>query len=91
MEIRLNTNIDFTGRVSQPPAKASRTIDSGSATQPFEDSHSLESRLNSVPDVRADKVDDARRMVGDPAYPPRDTIKRLAALLAMDQTDNPQS
>jgi hypothetical protein len=29
-------------------------------------------------------------MAGDPAYPPRETIKRLAALLAMDQGDNSQ-
>jgi hypothetical protein len=90
MEIRLNTNIDFAGRVSQSPAKPSRTIDSGSATQPFEDSRSLESRLDNVPDVRPDKVDDARRMAGDPAYPPRETINRLAALLGMNQGEHSQ-
>jgi hypothetical protein len=90
MEIKLNTNIDFVARVSHSRPKGTGAIDSGSTTQPFEDSHSLESRLSSVPDVRPEKVDDARRMAGDPAYPPRETIKRLAALLAMDQGDNSQ-
>jgi hypothetical protein len=31
-----------------------------------------------------DVVEHGRRLVGDPAYPPRETLQRIAALLAME-------
>ncbi len=88
MEIKLHTNVDSVARVSNnnTQAKASRPIDSDSDVSVFESSRALEARLKDLPDVRADKVDEGKRLIGDPEYPPRETIRRIAALLALDQT-----
>jgi hypothetical protein len=86
MEIKLNTNIDSVARVTNTQPKASRTIDSDSEVSAFETSRALEARLNEIPDVRQDKVDQGRRLAGDPQYPPPETIQRIAALLAMEAT-----
>ena len=83
MEIKLNVNVDSVARVSSTRPKASRPIDSDSALSAFENSRALEARLEQLPDVRADKLETGRRAVGDPAYPPRETIQRIATLLAM--------
>jgi hypothetical protein len=84
MEIKLNRNIDSVARVVNTQPKASRPIDSDSALSAFENSRALEARLEQLPDVRPDKLETGRRLVGDPAYPPRETIQRIATLLAME-------
>ena len=84
MEIKGNRNIDSVTRVFSTHAKASRKIDADSALSVFENSRALEARLEEIPDVRAQMVDYGRRVVGDPAYPPRETIQRIATLLAME-------
>ena len=50
----------------------------------FENSRALEARLEAIPDVRREVVEYGRRLVGDPAYPPRETIQLIATLLAME-------
>lgn len=84
MEIKINRNIDSVARVLNTQPKASRPIDSDSALSAFENSRALEARLEQLPDVRSEKLETGRRLVGDPAYPPRETIQRIAALLAME-------
>jgi hypothetical protein len=84
MEIKLNRNIDSVARVQSTPTKASRPIDADSALSVFENSRALEARLGAIPDVRPEVVETGRRLVGDPAYPPRETIQRIATLLAME-------
>jgi hypothetical protein len=91
MEIKLNVNVDSVARVSSTRPKASRPIDSDSASSAFENSRALEARLEQLPDVRAEKLDSARRAVGDPAYPPRETIQRIATLLAMQDQDDKEA
>jgi hypothetical protein len=83
MEIKLNSSLDSVARVSSTQPKASRPIDSDSALSAFENSRALEARLEQLPIVRSDKLDTGRRLAGDPAYPPRETIQRIATLLAM--------
>ncbi|HEV8541080.1 MAG TPA: hypothetical protein VGR78_01700 [Verrucomicrobiae bacterium] len=56
----------------------------------FENSRALETQLTQLPDVRPEKVDDAKRLIGDPAYPPRVTIQRIATLLAIKNEDSTQ-
>ena len=87
MEIKLNVSVDSVARVSSTRPKASRPIDSDSALSAFENSRALEARLESIPNVRADKLETGRRLAGDPAYPPRETIRRIATLLAMQDQD----
>jgi len=84
MEIKLNRNIDSVARVVGTSAKASRPIDADSALSVFENSRALEARLGAIPDIRPEVVETGRRLVGDPAYPPRETIQRIATLLAME-------
>jgi hypothetical protein len=84
MEIKLNRNIDSVPRVFSTAAKASRPIDSDAALSVFENSRALETRLGGIPNVRTEVVEHGRRLVGDPAYPPRETLQRIANLLAME-------
>lgn len=84
MEIKLNRNIDSVARVVNTQPKASRPIDSDAALSVFENSRALEARLEQLPDVRSNVLETGRRLAGDPAYPPRETIKRIATLLAME-------
>ena len=84
MEIKINRNVDSVARVVTPGAKASRPIDADAALSVFENSRALEARLDQLPDVRPDVLETGRRLVGDPAYPPRETIKRIATLLAIE-------
>lgn len=39
--------------------------------------------LDATPDIRPEAVARARKLIGDPAYPPRETIVRLSHLLAL--------
>jgi hypothetical protein len=39
--------------------------------------------LENTPDKRVELVQRARNLVGDPTYPPRETIHRLSELLAL--------
>jgi hypothetical protein len=84
MEIKLNSNIDSVARLSQTQSKASRPVSQPAALSEFENSKALEARLQELPDVRVEKLQRAQRLVGDPTYPPRETIQRLAALLAIE-------
>jgi hypothetical protein len=84
MEIKLNRNIDSVARVVPTQPKASRPIDSDSALSAFENSRALEARLEQLPDIRPDKLETGRRLIGDPAYPPRETIQRIATLLGIE-------
>ena len=71
MEIKLYTTVDSVARVSNNTStKASRPIDSDSDVSVFETSRALEARLKDLPDVRVDKVEDGKRLIGDPTYPP---------------------
>jgi hypothetical protein len=56
-------------------------------TPRFAQAESLENALSKTPDVRADKVENARMLVGDPHYPPLEIQRRIAALLAMNIRD----
>lgn len=88
MEIRPNSNIDSVPRVLNAATKASRSVDADTDVSAFDNSRALEARLRDVPDVRPDKVAQAKHLVGDPEYPPRETIQKIAALLALSNPDN---
>lgn len=49
----------------------------------FDDSVALNSSLENVPDTRAAAVQRARDLIGDVAYPPEETIRKLSHLLAI--------
>jgi hypothetical protein len=82
MEIKLNPSLDSIVRAvtATPPARRIMLED----VDGFESSHALESRLAALPEIRPEKLEQARLMIGDPAYPPQQTIRSIAVLLAMD-------
>ncbi len=49
---------------------------------------SLRRALDALPEVRADVVQRGRELVGDPAYPSRETMRGLAHLLALGLKEN---
>ena len=83
MEIKLNSNLDSVARLNTTQSKASRPVNLEFARSEFESSNALEARLEELPDVRTEKVQHAQRLIGDPTFPPRETIQRLSALLAI--------
>lgn len=50
----------------------------------FAESDSLDQSLTKIPDVRTEEISRARALVADPSYPPRETIRRLSNLLALE-------
>ena len=84
MEIKLNSNIDSVARLNGVQPKASRPLEQQAALSEFESSQALEARLTDLPEVRNEKVQQARRLIGDPEFPPRETIQRLATLFAIE-------
>jgi hypothetical protein len=49
----------------------------------FTESAAVNRALENTPEKRVDVIERARALVGDPTYPPRETIRRLSELLAM--------
>ena len=83
MEIKLNTNFDSVPRVQVTQSNASRAIERKSDAPAFENSKALESKLATLPDVRLDQLERALNLIGQPSYPPQETINGLATLLAV--------
>lgn len=82
MEVRLDINGVRTPAppVAKPAGKASKTVEEKIS---FNDAATLEKALQETPEVRTDVVDNAKRLIGDPTYPPRETLQKIANLLAI--------
>jgi hypothetical protein len=50
----------------------------------FDNADALEKALERTPDVRSEVVERGKQLVADQTYPPRETLQRIAALLAME-------
>ncbi len=82
MEVRLETNgvRAPAAPAAKPAEKASKTVEQKVS---FNDAEALEKALQETPEVRTDVVDNAKRLIGDPTYPPRETLQKIAHLLAI--------
>ncbi|MSU21796.1 MAG: hypothetical protein EXS30_10430 [Pedosphaera sp.] len=81
MEIHSHLN---TGRIegvgsSRPTQQAARVL---ADKVDLSSAGALDEALRNTPEVRIDSVQRAREMVNDPAYPPRETIRQIARLVA---------
>lgn len=56
-------------------------MDADAAT--FSGSEAMNQALAGVPDKRVEVIQRAQKLLGDPTYPPRETIHQLSELLAM--------
>lgn len=82
MEIKLDVNTPKVQAVNgpQPAARSSK------ATEPkveFSNAAALDRALKATPDVRAEEVERARKLVNDTNWPPPETIQKLSTLFAM--------
>lgn len=82
MEIQSHQNIGnlptvgMTSRQGVASAEKRRDVD-------LESSRQLEQALERLPETRPEVVERIRPLVGDPSYPPQETIRSLSHLLAM--------
>jgi hypothetical protein len=82
MEINPNRSVDpVTPAVGPAKAKAAAAASSESESS-FEQSASLTAALAAIPDTRAEMIIRAENLVASSSYPPAETIKRIANLLA---------
>jgi hypothetical protein len=81
MEITPNSNIEPAARAAASQVKARAPQPSGD-TAAFDRAEALSRTLQTTPLVRPDVVEIAREYIGDVKYPPEETIRRIAVLLA---------
>ena len=82
MEINLNSNIESLGRIAGSQPKRLETKTESGATA-FGQSEALNQALQQTPNVRPEVVATAQSAVNSSHYPPAETIKQIATLLAL--------
>ena len=82
MDVKLNPNIDPVRYGKGNPIKP-RPMPLAGVTAQFDGADGLERSLQATPEVRPQTIARAQQLIGDVAYPPPKTIRRIAALLAM--------
>ena len=82
MEIQPNLNATRVGptQAARPAVRSARTAEDKAS---FSAATALDQALQNTPAQRVDVVEKAKRLVGDPTYPPRETLQKIATLLAM--------
>lgn len=83
MEVHANNNTNGVSpaRFSSVPTR--RAVESSRDEASFEGAAAVNQALESTPATRVEAVDRATGLIGDLAYPPRETIQRLSHLLAL--------
>ena len=83
MEINSNINMAGVGRTytTKHPNSAQKAGEDAAA---FSSSHALEQALTATPEVRSEAVERARNLIADVKYPPKETLNKIAHLLAMN-------
>jgi hypothetical protein len=81
MEIEFNTTRVASRDTGQPVARQAATPPASDTTS-FTTSDSLEGKLNALPTVRPEQVDQAKSLLANPNYPPAELLSRIAKLLA---------
>jgi hypothetical protein len=82
MEVKLNTNVGAVSLRPTSPSKSRGASEAGDSAS-FDQSADLNQSLQATPQARPEAVDRAQKLIGDVNYPPRETIRRIATLLAM--------
>ena len=83
MEINPNTKTDAVSRVADRTS-VGRPVKGAGDQAVFSRSDALDRAFAATPDVRPDKVVQACELIGQVAYPPRETIAKLSDLLALN-------
>lgn len=83
MDIKPNNHIDPASRIAATPVR-SRPAGGRTDSATFDRAQALEQALQLTPAVRPENVDRARQLLSDVKYPPDETIRKIATLLAMN-------
>jgi hypothetical protein len=84
MEIEFNPGrLDKTGANQPEPVNPRPAAKAAAEPVAFEQVQSLEQALKNIPEVRSDKVEQAKALIANVQYPPQELISRIADLLAM--------
>lgn len=88
MEINLNKPMASAPLATTRPTTGPVKKTAADATE-FSGADALNQALAATPDTRAEVIARGKKLAADPAYPPAETIKRIANLLAskIDQTE----
>ncbi len=82
MQVNPTGNINVTGSITRPANSNPVRPDRDQAE--FVNSETIDQALRAQPDVRPEAVEKAKSLVEDATYPPDETVRRLANLLALD-------
>ncbi len=87
-QVTLNMHIQLSHNTGSLTPAANDRIETRRRHEPaepvrFEAAAAVDSALERTPDVRPEVVERARRLVESPHYPPPETIRRIANLLAL--------
>ena len=83
MEINVTQTVRPTWWLDSGPVRAKKA-DVQVAETEFADSKALESKLDTVSEIRPEVVERAKGLVQTPGYPPAEVINRIAVLLASE-------
>lgn len=83
MEVKPNQNTSPISPVSMHRTEV-RRVQPAAEQVNLEGAAAVNRALQATPAVRPEVVERARTLVGDPTYPPRETILKLSHLLAMN-------
>lgn len=89
MQVNPSGNISVTGSITRPTNN--NTVRPEGDQAEFVSSQSIDQALRSQPEARPEAVDKAKSLVEDASYPPDETVRRLANLLALDFSQNSAS
>ncbi len=93
MELNLNPNASSLShaQAARKSGPASQGVPAGGTTPEttFGQTDELDQTLRAQPNTRQEAVSRAKGLIADASYPPPETIKRIANLLAMHFKDSP--
>jgi hypothetical protein len=81
MEIKLNVNSDLANRPVDRPA--ARPVGPVRNPEAFENLDALQREMDAIPVIRPEAVARGQELLSNVDYPPDETIRSLATLLAM--------
>ena len=87
MQVNTNISTDAGNRVP-PPAPQAPPVKVAADSVNFSSTTQLERMLRDEKDVRAEEVERAMSLVGQVSWPPPQTIRRIASLLAIKVPPN---
>lgn len=83
MDINLNPQVGAVARAATGQVRPREAAPPGNDVV-LDESRALEARFEAAPDIRPEVVERARGLVADPQYPPAETIRKIAQLLAIN-------